>query len=185
MESQKNWFRGSIQEHNCDVTLWKNVFFKLNRAWLQFFFNFHVDLTFDLLCYLVKSYQIVIWNFQAKQARWLCLQWGSTNSNNGACTSSPSGEILRIARACLLACLFQMFNKMELPILLKLRYIGTPSLVYNIFSHLDSRLLVQSLDFFYFFIFYCKVQILKCINHFSMDPNCLESLQRADVITDT
>ncbi|XP_042454859.1 MAP3K epsilon protein kinase 1-like [Zingiber officinale] len=43
----------------------------------------------------------------------------------------------------LLTRLFQMFNKMELPILLK---------------------------------------ILKCINHLSMDPNCLESLQRANVI---
>ncbi|XP_074574163.1 MAP3K epsilon protein kinase 1-like isoform X3 [Curcuma longa] len=43
----------------------------------------------------------------------------------------------------LLARVFQMFNKMELPILLK---------------------------------------ILKCINHLSMDPNCLESLQRADAI---
>ncbi|XP_074559829.1 MAP3K epsilon protein kinase 1-like [Curcuma longa] len=43
----------------------------------------------------------------------------------------------------LLARLFQMFNKMELPILLK---------------------------------------TLKCINHLSMDPNCLESLQRANVI---
>ncbi|CAL9120902.1 unnamed protein product [Musa textilis] len=43
----------------------------------------------------------------------------------------------------LLARLFQMFNKMEPPILLK---------------------------------------ILKCINHLSMDPNCLESFQRADAI---
>ncbi|WOK96579.1 MAP3K epsilon protein kinase 1 [Canna indica] len=43
----------------------------------------------------------------------------------------------------LLARLFQMFNKMEPPILLK---------------------------------------ILKCINHLSIDPNCLESLQRADAI---
>ncbi|CAL9186047.1 unnamed protein product [Musa hybrid cultivar] len=43
----------------------------------------------------------------------------------------------------LLARLFQMFNKMEPPILLK---------------------------------------VLKCIHHLSMDPNCLESFQRADAI---
>lgn len=29
---------------------------------------------------------------------------------------------------------------------------------------------------------YFELQILKCIHHLSMDPNCLESFQRADAI---
>ena len=65
----------------------------------------------------------------------------------------------------LLSRLFQMFNRVEPPILLKVlqKY-------YECFfrSHAYNA-----------FLF---VQILKCTNHLSTDPNCLESLQRADAI---
>jgi hypothetical protein len=68
----------------------------------------------------------------------------------------------------LLARLFQMFNKIESPILLKVKL----EAFYDLFL-----LPFQVIDLSFFFL-----QILRCINHLSGDPNCLETLQRTDAI---
>ncbi|KAG8043791.1 hypothetical protein GUJ93_ZPchr0458g22664 [Zizania palustris] len=72
---------------------------------------------------------------------------GPTASNEGASTSGAASQtasgVLSGSAKAFLHGFFQMFNKIEPPILLK---------------------------------------ILRCINHLSGDPNCLESLQRTDAI---
>ena len=83
-----------------------------------------------------------------------------------------------MASQSLLARIFQMFNKIEPPILLKVK----PK-AFDCFCYL----LGHVTDFFFLIVSVMEllvlfVQILRCINHLSGDPNCLETLQRTDAI---
>lgn len=84
-----------------------------------------------------------------------------------------------MASQSLLTRLFQMFSKIEPPILLKVK-VNTFTLFCSILVHLTQFLCVCVCLVMELFVFF--VQILRCINHLSGDPNCLETLQRTDAI---
>jgi hypothetical protein len=84
-----------------------------------------------------------------------------------------------MASQSLLARIFQMFNKIEPPILLKVKPKALKHLIDSAI-YLAPRLISFSLFISVMELFF--VQILRCINHLSGDPNCLETLQRTDAI---